>query len=926
MLKTPTDANFLEVQKENIQPLAGGRSAKKLAYNLMNSSQSNLKYREAQHKQRESFEEKLRKTEELDDPLQLYLDYIEWTHESYPQGCNAESGLLALLERCTSSFRDTPHYKNDPRYLRVWMEYCNYSDSPRDIFIYLAKKDIGTELALYYEEFARFLELNMKVKEAKQVFEVGIAKHARPFVRLEKNYNLFLRRTEELDEPLPQEASFSKRPLEHKHGESSSSIGDALGTQTKKRQKLQVFADEPLDDQHIFKTLVDNSPLVPNPQALDFKVKENRLSAKPWVGERIPQKTHVEKQQKKIEVFKDNDQAETTINTYQNMLDGCIHTVIKHPGKTEEDIKLNINLIYPSYEEEQSFPEILAKMKLAERKAQRSALHLSQLNNKPKLFMNNLLHDEVNDQSNTDLHERNHTLTIPLKDDDDDTNTSKKAPNSPTLTLFSRMATNEVMSMFNEAGKDIRSEDEEEDDLARNDGENSTNYDGFVTETIQLQPQGTQEAAKREYELRSPQRHSPPFEICTPPKKNDNDSVYSSPFIERPVSSLAATLGVVYPTDEKLRNELLDTLTTPLSCYSGFFDYSHTKISKLPKFKEVTNNNTKLIAKGARHSIIDYCGNEIYCLRCELGQGGYGIVYLVETETGEFKALKVESPPSKWEFYILNQIHTRLKKIDSSALGMIVSPDALYLFQDEAYLLMNYVNQGTILDVVNYFKAQGSAVDETLCIYLTAELLKVVEALHEIGIIHGDLKADNCMIKFAASDTWGRSFTDKDRSSSKTITLIDFGRAIDKTLFPEDTQFLANWDTDQQDCPQMRQGLPWSYEADYYGIAGIIHTMLFGKYIEVKNLSVGGPVALTHSFKRYWQVDLWSGLFDLLLNPYPDGLASPKEPLSHQLRAQRRLFEDWLQRNAGKKNLKMTISDVENEVNVSNRKLINSLR
>lgn len=226
-------------------------------------------------------------------------------------------------------------------------------------------------------------------------------------------------------------------------------------------------------------------------------------------------------------------------------------------------------------------------------------------------------------------------------------------------------------------------------------------------------------------------------------------------------------------------------MATPISSYSGFCNYCYTKINKIKRFHEITNNKTKIITKGSKNSIIDYCGDEIYCLRYELGHGGYGVVYLVETEMGKLKALKVESPSSKWEYYILTQIHQRLTIFDCDIREMIVKPEALFFFQDESYLLMNYVNQGTILDVVNIYKNRGSTVDEVLCIYLTVELLKIIEVLHSIGIIHGDLKSDNCMIRFSHSKEWSDTYSryGSDGWFNKSITLIDFGRAIDMTLF-----------------------------------------------------------------------------------------------------------------------------------------------
>ena len=168
-------------------------------------------------------------------------------------------------------------------------------------------------------------------------------------------------------------------------------------------------------------------------------------------------------------------------------------------------------------------------------------------------------------------------------------------------------------------------------------------------------------------------------------------------------------------------------------------------------------------SRGSLSSIIDYLGEEIYCLRHELGQGGFGFVYLIESGTsGSFKALKIESPSSKWEYYILNQIHRRLLGRDRETNALIIHPEAFFYFKDESYLIMDYCTQGTILDIVNLFKnTENSTIDEVLCIFLTVELLKSIEMLHSIGILHGDLKADNCMIRFQPVDhnEWSEAYS-----------------------------------------------------------------------------------------------------------------------------------------------------------------------
>lgn len=52
-------------------------------------------------------------------------------------------------------------------------------------------------------------------------------------------------------------------------------------------------------------------------------------------------------------------------------------------------------------------------------------------------------------------------------------------------------------------------------------------------------------------------------------------------------------------------------------------------------------------------------------------------------------------------------------------------------------------------DAINSNVVIGGCMAEVLCIYYTIELLSMLEALHGSGIIHGDFKPDNLLIRYA---------------------------------------------------------------------------------------------------------------------------------------------------------------------------------
>ncbi|KAF3850337.1 hypothetical protein F7725_020056 [Dissostichus mawsoni] len=90
---------------------------------------------------------------------------------------------------------------------------------------------------------------------------------------------------------------------------------------------------------------------------------------------------------------------------------------------------------------------------------------------------------------------------------------------------------------------------------------------------------------------------------------------------------------------------------------------------------------------------------------------------------------------------------------------------------------------------------------QPLVIYFSVCILKMVEALHG-NVDHG-------------------------------LVLIDLGQSIDMNLFPEGTAFTGKCLTSGFQCSEMLSGKPWSYQTDYFGIAGTVYCMLFGTYMQV---------------------------------------------------------------------------------------------
>lgn len=326
------------------------------------------------------------------------------------------------------------------------------------------------------------------------------------------------------------------------------------------------------------------------------------------------------------------------------------------------------------------------------------------------------------------------------------------------------------------------------------------------------------------------------------------------------------------PSDDNIVSAMLAQISPPLSNISGFMDLRLTSSNQLEKLNKSTKSNQRRgSASSSRASLAPEQGyaltlqNRQFEVKEKLGEGGFGAVFLAvdlavrqaqddadsddeDDEDRSLLAVKVENPSSVWEFVMLSRIHSR---ISADIRRSIIMAHGLYAYQDESYLLVDYMTQGTLLDVVNKAGTIGIApstagssggVDEMIAIFFTIELLKILEELHSTQIIHGDLKIDNCLIRLedipassGGNSAWSTTYspTGSDGWNHKGLKLIDFGRSIDLSLYEagNEQRFLADWKVDEKDCVEMREGKEWSWETDYFGVAGVCYCMLFGKYI-----------------------------------------------------------------------------------------------
>jgi checkpoint serine/threonine-protein kinase len=293
------DFDMVESQKENIAPVQSGHSASALARTF---GKDPLSSRSELDTQRASFEKQIAESEELDDPIQPYLDYIKYINELCPQGHTAENGLVQILERCTSQFRDAPYYKDDSRYLKVWIQYAKYSDAPKELYTYLCRKEIGRNLSLFYEEFAAFLESVDRKNQARDVYLAGMELNARPIERLRRRYKEFCERLEisPPNDNEPKSPTFA--PIR-----AALAVKDTTGSELSSSRPESVTRNL-----SVFQDSTENNARAESGSAWDIfgsmsqRRKENIMEAKAWEGEKLlMDPDYAKKPIKSMSIFRD---------------------------------------------------------------------------------------------------------------------------------------------------------------------------------------------------------------------------------------------------------------------------------------------------------------------------------------------------------------------------------------------------------------------------------------------------------------------------------------------------------------------------------------------------------------------------------------------------------------------------------------------
>ncbi|KAJ8599461.1 hypothetical protein CTAYLR_008022 [Chrysophaeum taylorii] len=141
-------------------------------------------------------------------PLELepWLRYVAWAE--------THGDAAAVRERCGRALLGVEAYRNDERYVRVWLAVASHAEEedPAWVFELLDEHEIGHDLALFWIAWAFVAEKTERFKDADTIYARGAHADAKPKDLLSRRRREFERRMKRHFITATEKATTTKRP------------------------------------------------------------------------------------------------------------------------------------------------------------------------------------------------------------------------------------------------------------------------------------------------------------------------------------------------------------------------------------------------------------------------------------------------------------------------------------------------------------------------------------------------------------------------------------------------------------------------------------------------------------------------------------------------------------------------------------------
>jgi len=241
----------------------------------------------------------------------------------------------------------------------------------------------------------------------------------------------------------------------------------------------------------------------------------------------------------------------------------------------------------------------------------------------------------------------------------------------------------------------------------------------------------------------------------------------------------------------------------------------------------------------------------------KVGQGGFGTVFasksIVNNSKIAIKRMKHLSSKEK----MANFAEVRYMAMCNHP--NIVKYEGCYIYKDECWMVMEFLEGGTLSDARRAHEFQESEIA-----YVAKELLKAIAHIHSRHLVHRDVKSENIMMSVMGD-----------------IKLIDFGLCSEVTLIKPGMLGSPYWMP-----PEMINREPHSYPADIWSL-GVSILELANKHPpptqnKVRAMFITGTVGAPHPLEEpaKWSND-FKDFISKCLEKDPAIRGTAKELLKH---------------------------------------------
>ncbi|MDB4979801.1 MAG: serine/threonine protein kinase [Myxococcales bacterium] len=207
-----------------------------------------------------------------------------------------------------------------------------------------------------------------------------------------------------------------------------------------------------------------------------------------------------------------------------------------------------------------------------------------------------------------------------------------------------------------------------------------------------------------------------------------------------------------------------------------------------------------------------------YQVTAKLGEGGMGVVFLAEHPViGRKAALKAIHPQHARSAEVISRFITEAKSVNQIGHEHIVDiTDFGTTPTGDFYFIMEYLQGEALSDLIR----KGPRFSPERALRIAVQIADALQASHDSGVIHRDLKPDNVFLVTRGED-------------ADFVKVLDFGLAklIDPEAAPgHNTQTGAVMGTAFYMSPEQCEGkAPVDHRADVYALGVLLFEMLTGK-------------------------------------------------------------------------------------------------